>query len=77
MAVALTLLILLYPRAVATSISEVNHTRLSLLMWGIACGFIHGVGFVPRMTLWRLVFHPFIGWGVMLFGVELTLSQLR
>lgn len=75
LAIALSALVLVYPRAVATSVSDVNHTLLNLLLWGIAIGFIHGVGFVPRMTLWRLVFNPAIGWPLMVFGILLTLSQ--
>ena len=75
MAISLSALILVYPRAVATSISDVNHSLLNLLMWGIATGFIHGVGFVPRMAIWRIAFNPFIGWPLMLFGIGLTLSQ--
>jgi predicted membrane protein len=43
-------------------------------MWGIAIGFIHGVGFVPRMAVWRIVFNPFIGWPLMVTGVLSTLS---
>ncbi len=62
LAIALSVLLLAYPRAVAASLSEVNHALLSLVMWGIAIGFIHGVGFVPRMIVWRIVFNPFIGW---------------
>jgi cyd operon protein YbgE len=72
MAIALAGLILIYPRAIATSISEVNHGVLSLLLWGIAAGFVHGVGFVPRMTIWRIAFHPFIGWPLMLYGILLS-----
>jgi cyd operon protein YbgE len=75
MAVTLSVLVLIYPRAVATSVSEVNHGLLNLLMWGIAIGFIHGVGFVPRLAVWRVVFHPVIGWSLMVFGILLTLSQ--
>jgi cyd operon protein YbgE len=75
LAAALSVLVLIYPRAVATSVSEINHGLLSLLMWGIAIGFIHGVGFVPRLTVWRVMFHPFIGWPLMVFGIVLTLSH--
>lgn len=75
MAVALAALILIYPRAVATSVSDVNHNLLNLLMWGIAIGFIHGVGFVPRMAVWRVVFSPMLGWPLMVFGIALTLTQ--
>ena len=75
LAIALSVLILVYPRAVATSVSDVNHSLLNLLMWGISIGFIHGVGFVPRMAIWRTVFSPFIGWPLMVLGIVLTLSQ--
>lgn len=68
LASSLSALLLTYPRAVATSLSEVNHTLLFLVMWGIATGFIHGVGFVPRMIIWRIVFNPFIGWPLMATG---------
>lgn len=68
LASALSAMLLTYPRAVATSLSEVNHGLLFLVMWGIAAGFIHGVGFVPRMIIWRIVFNPFIGWLLMATG---------
>lgn len=68
LAVTLAVLILIYPRAVAASLDDVRHGLLSLLMWGIAAGFVHGVGFVPRLWLWRLVFHPVLGWLLMGFG---------
>lgn len=75
LAIALSALILIYPRAVATSISDINHSLLTLLMWGIAIGFIHGVGFVPHMAIWRIIFNLFIGWPLMAFGIALILSQ--
>jgi len=75
LAITLSALVLIYPRAIATSVSDVNHGLLNLLLWGIATGFIHGVGFVPRMTIWRLAFNPIVGWALMLFGILLTLSQ--
>jgi predicted membrane protein len=56
-------------------VSDVNHTLLNLLLWGVAIGFIHGVGFVPRLAIWRVVFNPVLGWPLMLFGIVLTLSQ--
>lgn len=75
LALSLSVLIFIYPQAVAVSVSGVNHGLLALLMWGISIGFVHGVGFVPRMALWRAVFSPFLGWPLMVFGVVLTLSQ--
>lgn len=68
LAIILAVLILVYPRAVATSIGDVQHGLLTLLMWGMATGFVHGVGFVPRLWPWRLAFHPLLGWALMGFG---------
>lgn len=75
LAVALTVLVLAYPRAIASSVSEVRHGVLALLMWGIAAGFVHGVGFVPRLPLWRIVFHPFTGWLLMTLGIAWLLAH--
>lgn len=69
LALTLATLILVYPKVLASSVSEVHHGLLSMMMWGVATGFIHGVGFVPRMAIWRIVFSPFIGWPLMLFGI--------
>jgi cyd operon protein YbgE len=74
MAIVLSGLLLIYPRAVAASLGDVNHGLLTLLLWGISVGFIHGVGFVPRMSIWRVVFHPFIGWPLMAYGILSALS---
>lgn len=69
LAIALSMLLLVYPRAVADSVSEVRHGLLVLMMWGCAAGFVHGVGFVPRFALWRLAFHPVTGWLLMVAGI--------
>lgn len=68
LAVTLAMLILIYPRAIAVSIGDVRHGLLTLLMWGIAAGFVHGVGFVPRLWPWRLLFNPLLGWLLMGYG---------
>jgi len=75
MAVALSALILIYPKAIASSATEINHGMLSLWMWGIAAGFVHGVGFVPIHTVWRIVFGPILGWVLMLAGLIYTLAS--
>jgi len=74
LAVVLTVLVLLYPRAIAESAGQFRHALLVLTMWGTAIGFIHGVGFEPRLAVWRLLFHPVLGWLLMLGGIALVLS---
>jgi cyd operon protein YbgE len=69
MAVALSVLILIYPKAVASSATEINHGILSLWMWGMAAGFVHGVGFVPEHRVWRMLLGPLPGWILMTAGL--------
>lgn len=75
MALALSTMILIYPKAIANSATEINHGMLSLLMWGIAAGFVHGVGFVPIHSLWRIALGPIVGWLLMLAGVGFILAN--
>jgi len=39
-----------------------------LVMWGVAAGYVHGVGFDPRARVWQVVFHPLVAWGLMTLG---------
>lgn len=60
--VPLALLLLIHPAAMLDGHGRYSHGLLTLVMWGICCGFIHGVGFDPYGRLWRAVFHPVGGW---------------
>jgi cyd operon protein YbgE len=74
LAAMLSLLILIYPRFLASSAEQLNHGLLSLWMWGIAAGFIHGVGYIPRLKVWRVLFGPLFAWLLMLMALaEITL----
>lgn len=68
LACGLSGLILFLPTVVFGAQGELNHTLLLLIMWGVAAGFVHGVGFVPRMPLWRLVLGPYAAWLLMAGG---------
>lgn len=54
--------LLFYPKAVIGDGGNVSSGVLTFLLWGVAAGFVHGVGFVPRLTVWRLFFHPALAW---------------
>ena len=47
---------------------EVQHGALTLLLWGVSAGFVHGVGFVPMNRLARFALGPIIGIPVMTLG---------
>lgn len=70
-ALALMLLVTLLPRGLTQPDgAPVGHGVLMLVMWGLSAGFVHGVGFVPRHPLPRLLLGPvaaWIGMGVGLF----------
>ncbi|ADE11386.1 cyd operon YbgE family protein [Sideroxydans lithotrophicus] len=71
LALALTGIILTYPRA----LGHTSHGMLSLTMLGICAGFIHGVGFIPETRLWRLLFGPWVAWALMGLGLWLLLNS--
>lgn len=64
----LALLLLIHPAAFLDAEGHYSHGLLSLVMLGISSGFIHGVGFDPQALLWRVLFHPLLGWGLMAAG---------
>jgi cyd operon protein YbgE len=68
-ATVLTLVVIAFPRAIATSITDVNHGVLAVLMWGIAGGFVHGVGYIPVHRTWRVLLGPIVGWFIMFAGL--------
>ncbi len=71
LALALSALILTYPKALA----HAHHGLLSLIMPGISAGFVHGVGFVPGHRLWRIAFSPWLAWPLMGIGFWLLLGN--
>jgi predicted membrane protein len=74
-ALALMALVTLLPRGLATADgSPINHGVLMLIMWGMSAGFVHGVGFVPRNRVLRVVLGPVIAW--LLMGVGLAFYVL-
>ncbi len=74
MAVPLSLVLLIHPASMLDASGHYSHSLLMLIMWGVAGGFVHGVGFEPRALAWRVVFHPLLAWGLMAvgFGIWLT-----
>ncbi len=55
-AIALTLLLTIYPPILTTPEGKADHAAATLALWSMSAGFIRGVGFVPRNRLLRIVF---------------------
>jgi predicted membrane protein len=68
-ALALSGALLVMPHLVATDTMSLKHGPLSLAMWGISAGFVHGIGYVPKMRLWRFTLGPIVAWPLMLWTV--------
>lgn len=67
-AIAFAALIVLYPRAIAADMHDVSHGSLVLLLLGMCCGWVYGLGFVPENRWLRLAFTPWVAWALMLLG---------
>lgn len=67
----LAAILMIHPGLMVGSDGKYSHGLLMLVMLGISNGFIHGVGFDPRSLMWRIVFHPALGW--LLLGLGYTL----
>ena len=73
-AAGLSGLILVYPAFVTGIDNQVNHGMLSLLLWGIAAGFVHGIGFKPVNGFWKTSLGPVSAWSIMLLTCVYYLS---
>ena len=71
----LSTVLMLVPQAVAQPGQAPGHLTLILCMWGIAAGFVHGVGFVAYQRIWRAAFGPVAAWGLMLAGAMLLATR--
>jgi predicted membrane protein len=69
-ALGLMLLVTLLPRGLTVEDgSPLGHGVLVLVMWGLSAGFVHGVGFIPRNRILRLLLGPLAAWLGMAVGV--------
>ncbi len=55
-AIALTLLLTIYPPILTTPAGKADHAAATLALWSMSAGYIRGVGFVPRNRLLRVLF---------------------
>jgi predicted membrane protein len=74
-ALGLMFLVTLLPRGLtAADGSPINHGILTLVMWGLSAGFVHGVGFVPRNRVLRVLLGPLVAWLWMGLGLILYMQ---
>ncbi len=69
LAIGVSVALTIYPKAAIGASGIPSHGLLALLLWGVAAGFVHGVGFEPRAALWRIAFGPWVALPIMTLGV--------
>ena len=60
------------PRLLADSQGHADHAVAGLAMWAMSAGIVHGVGFVPKLRPWRILFS---GWACLLALVAAVLCR--
>jgi predicted membrane protein len=62
-ALVLMILVTLLPHGLTTADGNpISHGVLTLIMWGLSAGFVHGVGFVPHNRVLRVLLGPLAAW---------------
>jgi predicted membrane protein len=75
LALSVTAVVVAAPRLFATSMHEVPHGPLALLMLGMSAAYVHGVGYVPRHRGLRPFAGPLVAWSFI--GVAAALLAAR
>jgi predicted membrane protein len=67
------LVITAWPHVFGSTPDTMNHTAAMVLMLGMSCGFVYGIGFTPKLLIWRWVFSGWSAIGLMLLGIFMPL----
>ena len=70
-----SLMLLLYPYALGTTIDRAMHVALPVLLLGISGAFVHGVGYRPDNRLLRVLFSAPTAWALIAVGAALLLAR--
>ncbi|WP_168172382.1 cyd operon YbgE family protein [Cellvibrio sp. PSBB023] len=62
-------LITAWPHFLGSTPETMNHNAAMVLMLGMSCGFVYGIGFTPKLRIWRWLFSAWSALGLMLLGV--------
>ena len=68
LALTVTGILMLAPFLMVRQMTPAAHTVLPLMLLGVAGAFVHGMGFVPRTTAFRIAFSPIVAWPLIVGG---------
>ena len=68
-ALAVTVVVVCFPRLVAIDMHAVPHGWLVCLLLGMCFCYVHGFGFIPENKTLRIVFSPLVAWPLLALGV--------
>lgn len=68
-ALVLSIILFVMPHLVAEESTEIDYRLLLMYLWGLSAAYVHGVGFVPRMLVWRWLLGPWLAWPLMALGI--------
>lgn len=77
LAVALLIMVggTLYPPLMADAAGRADHQLALALFWAMSAGFVRGVGFVPRLWPWRMLFSGWACAAALLLAAVLKLQH--
>jgi predicted membrane protein len=77
LAVALVIMVAgtLYPPLMADAAGKADHNLAMALFWAMSAGFVRGVGFVPRLWVWRAIFSGWACAAALLLAAVLKLQH--
>ena len=67
-ALAVTVVVVCFPRLIAVDMHSVPHGWLVCLLAGMSFSYVYGFGFIPENKTLRILFSPVIAWPLMIIG---------
>lgn len=67
-ALAVTVVIVCFPRWIAIDMNTVPHGWLICLLCGMSFSYVHGFGFVPENKILQALFSPLVAWTSIILG---------
>ena len=71
-ALAVMIVITIWPHVFGATTKDMSHGAAMISMCGMSCGFVYGIGFIPRSRWLRVIFSAPMSLGLMVLGFLLS-----